>query len=320
MFSLNTDSTKQFDDYEIDNIVPKSVISEFVTTTIDEFPLLRLPQDAKLDNSDYITLESNLDIPKTVLYIPLNNNLARTDRDNDFINHIITNVGYRINDIDAAKKKYVDRGLKQDSIISETSNVIPLIVNSTSGEQSFLLTTKQYVDNFVYDVLQMILEFTNNTGTDLWIDCDLEVAVGMSSFAGSFKASDSITSSTGTGPDTLPPIGNFYDYIETSTPNNGVDRYAHITHTKHQNITKFKFWYHRIGINMCRFRLQYQTLVDQWKDKLTFHAEQKSNGWELLEETISEDNEGIRFYFDEILGYESDKGISNIIISYLSPK
>ena len=43
VFSLNTDPTKQFDVYEIDNIVPKSVISEFVTTTIDEFSLLRLP-------------------------------------------------------------------------------------------------------------------------------------------------------------------------------------------------------------------------------------------------------------------------------------
>ena len=37
VFSLNTDPTKEFDDYELDRIVPKSVINEFVTTTIDEF-------------------------------------------------------------------------------------------------------------------------------------------------------------------------------------------------------------------------------------------------------------------------------------------
>ena len=122
--------------------------------------------------------------------------------------------------------------MKQDGITSETSDVVPIIVNTTNGEQSFLLTTKHYVDKFVYDVLQMILEFTNNSGTELWIHCDLEVAVGMSSFAGFFKASDSITPSTGTRPDTLPPIGSFYAFIEGSTPNNGVDRYAHITYTK----------------------------------------------------------------------------------------
>ena len=319
VFSLNADPTKQFDNYEIDNIVPKSVISDIVTTSTDEFSLSRLHQDEKMDNSDYITLEGNLTIPKTFLYIPLNNNLARTERDNDFNNHIITNVGYPLYDSDAANKKYVDRGLKQDGVISETSNVVPLIVNTTNGEQSFLLTTKQYVDNLVYIVLQMILEFTNITGTDLWIDCELEVADGMSSFAGFFLASDSITASTGTGPDTLPPIGTFYAFIEASTPNNGVGRYAHITYTKHQNITQIKFRYHRIGINMCRYRLQYQTLDDQWKDKVTFPAGQESNGWELLEETFSEDNKRIRFYFEGILVYESDMGVSNIIF-YHSPK
>ena len=166
----------------------------------------------------------------------------------------------------------------------------------------------------------MILEFTNNTGTDLLLECDLEVVEGMSSFAGFFKVSNSITPSSGTGPDTLPPIGTYYAYIEASTPNNGVDRYAHITYTKHQNFTKVKFGYHRIGITMCRFRLQYQTLDDQWKDKLTFPAGHESNGWELLEETISEDNKRIRFYFDEISGNYSDMAFSNIIMSYHSPK
>ena len=71
---------------------------------------------------------------------------------------------------------------------------------------------------------------------------------------------------------------------------------------------------------MCRFRLQKQTLDDQCKEKVTFAAGQESNGWELLEETTSEDNKGIRFYLDEILGYESDMGISNNIITFHPPK
>ena len=123
------------------------------------------------------------------------------------------------------------------------------------GEISFPLALKQYVDNFVYDVLQMILEFTNDTGTDLWLDCDLEVAAGMSSLVGFFKTSDSTTGSTGTGPETLPPIVEYYAFIEASTPNNGVDRLqiTHITNAKHQNSTKVKFWYQRNGINLCQF-------------------------------------------------------------------
>ena len=46
--SLNPDPEKQFNDYEIDNIVPISVISEFVTTSIDKFSfLLGFHQDEK---------------------------------------------------------------------------------------------------------------------------------------------------------------------------------------------------------------------------------------------------------------------------------
>ena len=323
--SLNTDPTKQFNDYEIDNILPKSVISEFITTSIDEFSLLRLHQDEKLDHSDYITLESNLTVPKTILYIPLNNNLVRTDRDNDFNNHIITNVGDPINDNDAVNKRYVDSnvsGLKQDGIISDTSDIVPIVINTTNGELSFQLATKQYVDKFMYDEFQTILVFTNNTGTNLWLDWVLEVAEGMSSLDGFFKSSNTGTSSTGTGPDLdgLPPIGDYYAYIEASNPNNGYDKYASITYTKHENITKINFWYHRRGTNICRFRIQYLTLDDQWIDQFTFPAKEQSDGWEFLEETILEDNKGIRFYFDEILGFESDMAFSNITVYYHSPK
>ena len=40
----------------------------------------------------------------------------------------------------------------------------------------------------------------------------------------------------------------------------------------------------------------------------------------FLEETFSEDNRGIRFYFDEISTYESDMAFSDITIDYHSPK
>ena len=153
-----------------------------------------------------------------------------------------------INYSDVVNKKYVDSGLKQDGIISDSSNIVPLTINPTSGELSFPLVTNQYVDNFVYDVLQLILEFTNKTGTDLWLDCDLELAAGMSSLAEFFKASDSYSGSTGKGHETLPLIGNYYALIEASTPNNGVYSNAHITHARHQNNTKVKFCYQYVLI------------------------------------------------------------------------
>ena len=103
---------------------------------------------------------SNYTIPKTILYIPLNKSLAITDRDNDSNNHIFTNVSDPMNDSVAAIKTYVDpSGLKQDRMVTETS----LIIRITIGELSFPLVTKQYVDKFMYNVLQTILVFTKNS-------------------------------------------------------------------------------------------------------------------------------------------------------------
>ena len=191
--------------------------------------------------------------------------------------------------------------MKQDGIISETSYIVPIIVYTTNGEIPLPFVTKKYVDNFMYDKLQMILEFTSNTGNDLRMDCVLEVAAGMT-ITVFFKSSNTRTSSAGTGPISLPPIGEYYAYIEASTPNNGEGKFETVTYTNHTNIVKIKFWYHRGGINMCRFRLHYQTSHDQWIDKVTLPAGQQSNSWELMEETFIEYCEGIRFNFDEILG------------------
>ena len=71
---------------------------------------------------------------------------------------------------------------------------------------------------------------------------------------------------------------------------------------------------------MCRFRIQYETLDYQWKDKVTFLALERTDGWVFLEETFSDDNRGIRVYFDESSNYESDMAFSDITIDYHSPK
>ena len=416
---------------------------QYTDKSIDEFSLLRLHKDEKLQlaGKDFITLESNSTTPKTILYIPLNTNLVRRDRDNDFDNHSLYNVSsisvtsqavndnelvskayvdsfhqenertrrdiglefydeandlvknnqnndfnnysltniksIQINDdpispqdatnkiyvdtildetsilrnnkqnslnnnelinvksiqinndplnpLEVATKQYVDSksgGLKQDPNITllSSSDLIPILVNTMIGEVSFPIATKEYVDKRVFYELQIMTKFTNNNGADLWTDWDLEVSSGINSLTGFFKSSNSRISSSGTGPDFLPPIGEYYAYIETSSPNYGPDRYAIAKYSYHANITRIKFWYHRLGVNMCRFRLQYETLDYQWLDKVIFPAKEQTSGWVFLEETFSEDNRGIRFYFDEISSYESDMAFSDITIDYHSPK
>ena len=113
---------------------------------------------------------------------------------------------------DATNKKYVDSksgGLKQDPNIARlsSSDLIPRLVNTMIGEVSILFATKEYVDKRVFYELRIMTKFTNNSGIDLWTDWELEVSSGINSLTGFFKSSNSRTSSSGTSPDFLPPIG-----------------------------------------------------------------------------------------------------------------
>ena len=302
---------------------------QYTDTSIDEFSLLRLHADEKLnfDGKDFITIESNLTTPKTIIYIPLNKNLVRSDRDNDLNNNKITNVKDPTNDNDVANKKYVDSksitgAVKQDlsNSITTSSEIIELLLSTTTGEFSFPMATKRYVDKFLYNDYQFVKSFTNNSGQDLWLEFELEISSGINSFEGFFKSSTLETSSGETGPSGLPPDGERYAFIECSTPNFGPDRYGIITYTRHQNITKVRFYYHRTGRTMCRFRIQYLSLEDEWIDQIIFPSGDFSIDWTLLEENFLFDNKGIRFYFDEIFDYLSDMAISTITIEYNSPK
>ena len=326
--SLNVDTTKKFDDYAIGNVIPKYTIDEFVSTNIDEFSLLRLHPDEKLNTNvqDFITFESNLTTPKTIVNVPLNKNLVRSDGDIDFNNHSLTNVSDPINDNDVTNKKYVDSKFANDAVqqddltvLTSSSNIIALLLDTLDGLISFKIATKEYVDLKFAKPNSIFINFTNNSGSDLWPGFVLEVAAGMTDITGFFKSSNTTTSSSGTGPTISPPIGDYYAFIEASNPNNGAGKYGIATYTQFENIQRIKFWYHRSGSAMCRFRLQFLSATDEWIDQVVLESQnQLSEDWVLLEETFSDYNKGIRFYFDEIGGFESDMAISDIEMELLS--
>ena len=115
--SVNLIPNNKFDDYEIDELVPKSIIDEFVSTNIDEASLLRLDNDEKLKISeqDYITLNSNLTSPKTILNLALHNqNLVKRNQNTDFQNHSLSNISsISVNELPTqnshlCNKEYVD--------------------------------------------------------------------------------------------------------------------------------------------------------------------------------------------------------------------
>ena len=313
-------------DYEVTN-------KAYVDTSIDETSILRNNKPINVSSIQITDNPTSLQDATNKNYVDTTVNetsLVRNNKNNSLNGFSLANIksiqinSDPINPLEVATKQYVDSkvipGLNQDptKTVLASSDLIHLIVNTSTGEISFPFATKDYVDKRVFNEFQVVTTFTNNSGVDLWVGWNLELLAGMTSAAGFFKAATNVsTPSTGTGPDGNPPIGTYYAFIETSTPNNGLDRYAIATYNQHTNITRISFWYHRKGTQMCRFRLQYQNLDNEWVDKVVFNSNSNlTNQWVLLDETFLEDNLGIRFYFDEILGFESDMAFSDITIDY----
>ena len=340
--NFNNNKLTNISSIEINNnpILDDEVANKnYVDLTVDENSLLRNNKPISV-SSIQITNDpiSNQDatnkqyVDQTVD----NGSIIRNTQNNNFANVKLFNIkSIQINDepinpLEVCHKQYVDSkiipGINQDSTkdVEETDDIIYLLINTLSGVTSFPIATKDYVDKRVFNEFQVITTFTNNTGVDLWVNWSLEVLSGMTSVAGFFKsASNTSTSSVGTGPNSNPPIGSWYSFTETSTPNNGVDRYAIATYNQHTNITKVSFYYNRTGTTMCRFRIQYQNLSNEWIDKLVFDNNSNITGgdvWQFLDVSFLEDNLGIRFYFDQITGYESDMAFSDITINYYAPK
>ena len=75
-------------------MTPKIYVDENICYSVDEQTLLRLDPDEKLklDVQDFIILNSNLTSPKSIMKIPLNIHLAKTNIDNDFQNNRLSNI------------------------------------------------------------------------------------------------------------------------------------------------------------------------------------------------------------------------------------
>ena len=70
-----------------------------------------------------------------------------------------------------------------------------------------------------------VLEFGIGAGQSLWDPWAFEMFGGLND-SNYFKTSTSTTPSAGTGPTSLPPIGNFYCFTESSNPYFGARKFA----------------------------------------------------------------------------------------------
>ena len=129
------------------------------------------------------------------------------------------------------------------------------------------------------------------------------------------------------GETSLPPIGNSFMFIETSSGGHVNNVFVSFERTDIIQITNITFYYNRFSIlthphlkNMARFRIQLLLSDNTWSTQYTIAKNSQysdnSTDWTLLNLDFTVENYGIELIYDQIDTAHSDMCFSNITITY----
>ena len=146
---------------------------------------------------------------------------------------------------------------------------------------------------------------------------------------GKFLKSTKTSSSKGdSGAMSLPPIGNSFMFIETSSNNSGSDDVSvSWERTDIIQITNITFYYNRFSIltnqslkSMGRFRIQLLFEDNTWSTRYNIPKNDRysdtSTEWTLINLNFTVENYGIRLIYDQIDTPHADMCFSNISVTH----
>ena len=325
----------------------------YVDTAIDESSLLRLDpsETLDLDNQDSILLNSALTSPKKVIEIPTkayidslheenersrrdlideSNDLVKHNQDNDLNDNKLTNLDSVIvnrnptSDNELSNKKYVDDLVDKNTIV-RFNQTLDNYLKVSVGNDTYNLTK--------YDKISLtdttIMKAPNTGGYLLqnWVmKCNDKNNNGKIQ---NFVKSTRTHSPTGaSGSTSLPPIGDAFMYIETSSNNSGSDDvFVSWERTDIIQITNITFYYNRFSIltndsikSMGRFRIQLLLEDNTWSTRYNIPKNDRysdsSTDWTLLSLNFTVENYGVRLIYDQIDTAHGDMCFSNITITH----
>ena len=255
--------------------------------------------------------------------------LVKNNQDNDLNDNKLTNINsIPINnnptdDNHVSNKNYIDDELDKKTIlrfIQTLQNYLKVSV----GNDKYNLTR--------YDKIQLtdttIIKIGNSGDSLLpyWkIVCYDKNNNGKIS---NFIKSTRTNSPTGdSGAMSLPPIGNCFLYIETSSGNHGNNVFVSFERTDIIQICNITFYYNRFSIlsndnlkSRGRFRIQLLLEDNTWSTKYTIskntNYSDSSTEWSLLNLDFTEENYGIKLIYDQIDTPHADMCFSNITITH----
>ena len=252
------------------------------------------------------------------------------DQDNEFDNNKLTNLdSITINrdpnlDNELSNKKYVDDSIREGTIL-RFNQTLENYLKVSVGNDTYNLTK--------YNKIQ-IIDMTEikypNIGSDLlqkWnINCNNKNNV---SKVGDFIKSTKTNSPTGhSGATSLPPIGNSFMYIETSSNIHGHERvFVSWERTDIIQISNITIYYNRFSIltnnskkSMGRFRVQLLLEDNTWSTRYNIPKNDRysdsSTQWTLVNLNFTIENYGIRLIYDQIDTPHADMCLSNNTITH----
>ena len=167
-----------------------------------------------------------------------------------------------------------------------------------------------------------------NTGANLLQKWDIKcIARNNTGKIHWFVKSTRINSPTSfSGATSLPPIGDSFMYIETSSNNHGDGVFVSWERRDIYQISNITFYYNRFSIltddslkSMGRFRIQLLLDDNTWSTQYTIakntQYSDNSSDWTLLNLDFTEENYGIKLFYDQIDTAHADMCFSNITIT-----
>ena len=256
------------------------------------------------------------------------NNLVKNNQDNDLNDKKLTNIdSIQVNRnpslyYELANKKYIDDSIAENTLIRFNQTLTNYLKVSVGNDIYHLTKYNKYS---LTDITRMI---SPNSGLYLmqrWIiECKDRNSNGK---VNNFIKSTKTQSPTGnSGATSVPPIGNSFMYIETSSNNNGDYTYVKLIRTDIIQISNISFYYNRFSSSdeslraMGRFRIDLLLDNNTWTNKYTIEKNTQfsdtSTEWKLLSLDFTEENYGVRLTYDRIDSAHADMCFSDITITH----
>ena len=258
------------------------------------------------------------------------NDIVKNNQDNDLNDKKLTNINsITINnnptdDNHVSNKKYIDNELDKNTIV-RFNQTLQNYLKVSVGNDTYNLTKFNKIQLTDTTIIK-----TGNSGGYLlpsWrIFCD---DINNNGKTSNFIRSTKTNSPTGdSGATNLPPIGNAFMYIETSSNNHGHERvFVSWERTDIIQITNITFYYNRFSTltndslkSMGRFRNQLLLEDNTWSTRYNIPKNDRysnnSTDWTLLNLNFSIENYGVKLIYDQIDTSHADMCFSNITITH----